>query len=87
LALDSKCCSAEEIDHRSFLQRPYNHSRTSEPLLCSKTAERLFFSRKTIEHHVTSILTKTGAGNRTEAVRLAATQIAQAPEAASTTLA
>ena len=47
-------------------------------------ADRLFLSRKTIEHHVTSILTKMGASTRTEAVRLAAVLTEQEPEAAPT---
>jgi DNA-binding NarL/FixJ family response regulator len=34
-------------------------------------AERLFLSPKTIEHHVSNLLGKLGAVNRTDAVRLA----------------
>ena len=37
----------------------------------AEIADALFISPKTASNHVGSILKKTGAGNRTEAVRLA----------------
>jgi DNA-binding NarL/FixJ family response regulator len=44
----------------------------AEGLSNGQIAERLYISRKTVSVHVSSILRKTGAASRTEAVRLAA---------------
>ena len=38
----------------------------------TRAARRLFLSRKTVDHHVSAILGKLGAGSRTEAGALAA---------------
>jgi DNA-binding CsgD family transcriptional regulator len=44
-------------------------------------ASRLFLSRKTVDHHVSAILGKLGAGSRTEAVALAAKMGIASPQA------
>ena len=44
-------------------------------------ASRLFLSRKTVDHHVSAILGKLGAGSRTEAGVLAAKMGIAAPQA------
>ena len=75
--------------HGSTRRNPFGLTRReaeilallSEGLRSSLIARRLFVAPKTVEHHVSSILTKLGVTSRAEAVALAREQSAQRPPA------